>query len=296
MASVKGMDPATVDALAASVEGQLAMLDRAQGSVTRAVAVSNNPLSWALDPGSLIVAPWSIAQLSTANAEITLARASARELVGKLLNEAQAQRWASDARDFSYLTGYAWRTPDANRVPAVNPWEFFGGVPSTLRWVLDGVTTVANYLETGYEFLARYAAPIARDLKNWWDNLPPWANSLKRVGRALPWVGTAASAADLASELSNDPPDWWQVTRHGVSIGLDVASVVATGTVVGAPVGLVLAGVGIVWDLGWDLGDQFSGMLENPQQAAEYYQQEPWMLAVHTLSPLTLAWFGPFGD
>lgn len=293
MARQLGMDPASVTALSSAVESQLGMLDQAQGSLTQAMVVSNNPLSWALEPGSLIVAPWSVSQLATANAEIAFARASARELIGKLMNEIDAQRWVSGAHDASYITGYAWRTADANRVPTVSPWEFLVGVPSTLKFAAETVADAVGAAEDAYNTLAHYGAPVVKDLKNWWDTLPPWARVLTKVGRALPWVGTGISVADFASEYANDPRDVWQLARHGVSVGLDLASI---GTGVVTPPGLILAGAGIVWDLSWELGDQVTGMVENPERVAAYYEESPWMLAVHALAPITFIVGGPFGE
>jgi hypothetical protein len=293
MATKLGMNAQLVRGVSGSVETQLGILDHAQASLAHAVIVSNHPISFALSPGSFVIAPWSIFQISSANADIALAKASARELLAKLISEAQAQEWASDAQDASYETGYAWRTPDARDVPAVSPWDFIPNPWTIGRVYLDAVGTVAGYVETALEWAMKYGPQAARDFSTWWDNLPPWASALKKIGRALPWVGTGVSTVDLAAELLSEDPDPWQVTRHSVSIGLDVASATATGTIVGAPAGLVLAGVGIVWDLAWDAAERGIEFGENLPQMMEYYEEVPWMAAVHFIAPITLDFWGP---
>lgn len=293
MAERKGMNTDQVRALSGSLETQLGIIDHVQTSLATALVISNNPVAYALSPGSLVVAPWSIFQISSANADLGLAKASARELVTKLLQEAAAQGFASSAEDGSYQTGYAWRTPDARRVPELSPWDLLPNLYNMGRFAASQIGTIAGTVEYTLELLVKYGGPAMREFSDWWQKLPPWASSLKKVGRALPWLGTAVSAVDLAAELMQPEPDPWQITRHSVSIGLDVASEVATGTIVGAPAGLVLAGVGIVWDVAWDTGERMVEFVEHGPEMVAYYEQEPWMAAVHILAPVTMDWWGP---
>jgi hypothetical protein len=291
MADKLGMNPSIVRGASQTIEGQLELIEHAQGQLTLAVAMSQNPLSYLLSPGALILAPFSISQMAMANAELILARGSARELVAKLLQEVEAQEFASGRQDSSYETGYAWRTPDSKSVPDLDPWDFIGGPVNVLKNLADTVGTVAGYVDTGLEWLKKYGPDAMAKVTKFWDELPPWAKSLKKFGRALPWVGTAVSAVDLSVAWSKG--DAWGVTRSIISIGLDVASVAATGTIVGAPAGLVLAGVGIVFDLAADAGERYVNQITHAEEMGQYYIENPWMAAVHVVAPITLDWWGP---
>lgn len=286
MAERLGMNPTLVRALSRSIASQTEMLDHAQESLARAAAISQNPFRFALNPGALILAPWSIGLIVSANADLTYARASAEELVQKLLAEAFAQEFASNATDASYILGAAWRTPDAKRVPDVDPWDFLAGVVSPLRGIVDAVTTVAGYIDSGLTILKKYGPDVWKKVTNWWDTLPPWASGLKKFGRALPWVGTGLTVMDLASELSKEDKNWWNITRYGGSLVLDVASFIP-------PIAPFAAAGGIIWDLGWDAGERIYNFATHIPEMTAYYQEVPWMAPIHAIAPITLDFWGP---
>ncbi len=287
MAERKGMNPAIVRSLSNTIEAQTEMLDRAQSSLARAAAVSQNPLAYMLNPGSLILAPMSIGLITSANTDLTLARASARELAQKLLAEAAAQEFTSNATDASYILGVAWRTPDARRVPEVSPWDFLGGVVSPLRNVLDGVLAVEGYVDFALNTIKKYGPEVWKGIESWWNTLPSWTTKLKPIARALPWVGITVTAGDLISEFSKPEPDPWKLTRYIGSGVLDIVSFVP------GPIGWVAAGVGIVWDLGWDQGERLVNQYTHREELAAYYREAPWMAVVHGAAPITLDFWGP---
>jgi hypothetical protein len=281
-----GMNASLVRSLSHSISAQSEMLDHAQESLARAAMISQNPLRYMLSPGSLILAPFSIGLITSANADLTYARASAQELVQKLLAEASAQEFASSASYASYILGVAWRTPDAKRVPDVDPWDFLAGVVSPLRGVVDAITGVAGLIDSGLTLVKHYAADTWKKITTWWDDIPSWAKGLKKFGRALPWVGTGLTAMDLATELSKDDKNWWNIVRYGGSLVLDVASFIP-------PIAPFAAAGGIVWDLGWDAGERIYNFATHIPEMAAYYQEVPWMAPIHLIAPFTLDFWGP---
>jgi hypothetical protein len=281
------MDPAVVRNISGAIEAQTELLDRAQSSLARTAAVSQNPLGYMLSPGASILAPMSIGLIVSANTDLTLARASARELVQKLLAEATAQEFVSNATDASYILGVAWRTPDAQRVPEVSPWDFLAGVTSPMRGALDSVLQVEGYIDFALNTIKRYGPDAWRRIQGWWDTLPGWTSHVKTLGRTLPWVGIGVTLIDLGTELTKPEPNPWMVVRYSGSLIADGVSFVP------GPVGWVAAGVGIVWDLGWDHGERVYNQVTHMEEMAAYYREAPWMAAVHMAAPITLDFWGP---
>lgn len=291
MASKLGMNPEVVRDHSAAIEAQLGLLDAAQQSLTTAMVVSNNPLEYLLSPGSMIVAPWSISQLALAKAEVLLAQSSARELAGKLLAEATAQEWASGAQDASYETGIAWRTPDAKTIPELDLWDVIGGPLNFLKGVADDVSKLYGLGEAAFLAASKWAAPLAEKFTKWWDELPPWATKLKKFGAKIPLLGSAVSGIDFAIALEDG--DVAGMVRHGGSLIIDGVTAVLAPTVVG---GLIGAGVGILWDVGWDVSENIPAIIEDPSIVTDYYGENPWMIAVHSVFPVTNIIWGPFVD
>lgn len=279
-----GMDPDQVRALSGQIDGQLGVLDSAQGAVALAATVSSSPLEFMLNPGALILSPWSITQTTIANAEIALARASAQELVAKLLAEAGAQEWASSDIDALYFEPVAWRTPDASKVPQVNPLDLLG----PFAWIKNLAGTVSDVWGAAEEVIAgikRWATPTFNAMKDWYDDFPPWAKGLSKLGKILPWVGITVSLADLGVA-------WAEGDTAGIVQG--VVSVIADGvSFVPGPVGWVAAAVGIVWDVGWTVAENIEVVVNDPLVMGEYYMEYPWMAPIHAVIPLTVEIWGP---
>ncbi|MET0990198.1 MAG: hypothetical protein ABWY54_06095 [Glaciihabitans sp.] len=282
-----GLSPETVRGHATSIENQLGLLDHAQQSLQTAGLMSANPLNYLLSPGALVLSPWSITQTSMANVEIALARASARELVQKLLYEVGAQEFASSALDGSYETGYAWRTDDAKKIPDLEPGDLFNPL-NFAKNLVDNVSTLYGLGETALLAAKRWAEPVFNDFKAWWKALPPWAGKLSKFGKAIPILGSAVSLIDLGIAISEgDVPG---IIQHGGSIVIDIVTAALAPTLVG---GLIGAGVGILWDAGWEIADDVQVMIENPTAMYEYYQEVPWMAPIHALAPITVEIWGP---
>jgi hypothetical protein len=285
-----GLNADLVSAYGNSVESQLGILETAQNTVQSASLAAANPLSLVIAPGSQILNPMSIPQLLAASAEITLARGSARELLRKLGFEVQAQEFASEAGDLSYASGVAWRTPDNDRLPDVSPMDFFSPL-QFLKDVADNVTTLYGYGENAFELAKRWAGPQVEKFTKWYDDLPGWAKGLKGFGKALPFVGSALSFVDLGIAIRDgDVPG---IIQNGGSIAIDVITLIVAPTGIGIPIGI---GVGVLWDVGWETYYNIDYAFKEPEKVVSYYQENPWMAAVHGIAPITTMFWGPFAD
>jgi len=285
-----GMNPDEVRALSGQIDGQLGVLDGAQAAVALAGVMSANPLQYLLAPGALILSPWSISQTSLASVEIINARASAQELVGKLLAEAGAQEWASSDLDALYFEPVAWRTPDASKVPVLDPADFF----NPLNFIKDAVGTITDiwgYAQTAYEAAEQWVKPVFDKVKKWMDDLPPWVTKLGKFSKIVPWLGAGVTAVDLIIAISegNVPG----IIQNAGSLIIDGVSALLAPTGIGALIG---AGVGILWDVAWEYGYNIAEIINDPMALYNYYQEYPWMAPVHFLIPLTVEIWGPLAD
>lgn len=278
-----GMAPDAVRTLAGSLQSQLASLDSVQVGIATAVATSLSPFS--LIPGSLIFAPWSIAQAGAASLDIINAKASGYELVRKLLAEAAAQEFASMRADASYRTGWAPRTPDANRDQVIDLARLLEGPAKLLKGMADVLSDVASWAELAWLTVVNTAPKLVEKVASWRKSLPGWATKMAKIGRIIPILGTGVSAVDLGIAIYEG--DWVQGIRHGGSIVIDGLTAILVPTGVGALIG---AGVGVLWDLGWDAGENIYKMSQNPDATRKYVQENPWIAVPFVISPLlTLA-------
>lgn len=92
-----GMDPDEVKRVAQNMEGLRVTLEMASSDVDRAALVSLNPLSYGLQPGSLIIAPLSILGTQRAAAEVRSALGALDDMIARLHREADQQSVASRA-------------------------------------------------------------------------------------------------------------------------------------------------------------------------------------------------------
>jgi len=90
-----GMDPERVRDLGGRLRASVGVLEGASATADRAAAASLDPLSWGVQPGGIVLAPWSIAGTQIAAAQVRAAGAAVEELVGRLFAEAAQQLAAS---------------------------------------------------------------------------------------------------------------------------------------------------------------------------------------------------------
>jgi predicted alpha/beta hydrolase family esterase len=94
-----GMDPDGVEAARAALASELAALDSVHAAISRVRLASLNPLNYAIEPGSLILAAGAIGTTSVAMALVASAKSSAEGLVGGLVAQIIQQQEASAAID-----------------------------------------------------------------------------------------------------------------------------------------------------------------------------------------------------
>lgn len=90
-----GMAPDEVDRLARVLHSSRGVLEHAAREANMAALVSLNPLTYGIQPGGLLLAPWAIGGTQVAAAKVRGALEAAEQLVGTLIAEAQQQREAS---------------------------------------------------------------------------------------------------------------------------------------------------------------------------------------------------------
>jgi hypothetical protein len=280
-----GLNPELVRDCISRIESHTAMLAHAQIQLQTATAITTHPVAWAVNPGNLVLSGWSVTQAATANAEIGLARASARELLEKLAHEVGAQLIASSDVDGLYESGLAWRTDDAQRVPDVEFGDFFDPL-AAIRGLWDAVETAYTAAEGVLETIKKWSKPGWETFVKWWDDLPDWAGKLAHWGKLIPVIGGAISTVELMISIDNG--DWLGIVHHGGALVIDVVTAFGGGW--------IGAAVGIGWDVVWMQIDNAVEMIQDPLPLFLYYQEVPWMAPIHFLIPLTADIWGPLAD
>lgn len=281
------MSPDQVRATANRLEAQVSSLETIKNGVQVAAAISASPFG--LIPGSLIFAPWSLSNASQATTQILLAQASARELISKLGREAYAQEFASSRGDHSYKTGWAPRTPDTKKVNKLSKKDLAKN-PLTLlsdEMFLGGAGTIASLYglgEAGADSLKKWGKDSWQKVKTWSNGLPPWAKSLKRIGKAVPYAGSILNAVELAQAIESE--NWWDITNYGGSAIIDIVGLVP-------PLALPAAIVGVVWDIGWGIGGNVTKMVQDPSTISRA-ATNPWIMVPMAISPILTLAFAEF--
>jgi len=282
-----GLNADLVASLQGSVDSQLSILDAAQNTVQSAGFVAANPLSIVISPGSRILSPTSVPQILLASAEISAARGSAAELLRKLGSEIVAQQFASSAEGISYSTGFGSPTQDNDRVsPTVDESDPFNPL-NFLKDVAENISTVFGWGDYVYSALEAGIPEKMTQFTEWWDTLPPWAKGLRKVARALPFLGTALSLNDFVTAwVEEDTRGKWQ---HGGSLAFDVI-----GYIPNPYVALGSAVAGYLWDTSFERYSDLEYTQKHPEKVFSHYQKEPWTLVVNVVVPITIPIWGPY--
>jgi len=245
-----GMNPEEVRSKAALLRSQLSILESAAQTVENAANSSLNPLSYGIQSGGLIVAPFSIAGAQHAAGRVRAARASVLELAAKLFDEADQQTIVSSGTSASYRGGY---------VPSVkNPRR--PGIAGDAGDILNNLTGLLDFTNWAL-FLEGFVSTAGDAFDKWWTGMPPWAQGIvkygENFGKLIPFVGAPIGWVNVVSEWDDDYV--WGNTRNiiGATIGtVELISLIPPLTVA-AP---IVGAVGLAWDsfdTVWDLGDEF---------------------------------------
>ena len=251
MSSRIGMNTGLAGNVVSSISGQSVGLEGIEQQVTAARLASLNPLSYAMNPGSLILAPWSITIAASAATDLANVRASLEYLVQKLSQEITQQQQTSgsltsaDPGWFSSQNGPTATAPDEiglfeREIQIIGNAADIGGKILILRDIIeatDKYLTLNPKLKIGIDIVLK-------------------------GGKFIPWVGAGFSAIGLVTEW--DSKNVWGNWRNGIGLAFDVASIAAIPLLVPplTPAGAVIEGVlvfgGIAWDVmdvAWDAHD-----------------------------------------
>lgn len=262
MSKMLGMDPETVRMHAARLQSQMQSLEAAAATIDRVAAASLNPLSYGINPGGLIVAPFAIGVTHSAAAQVRAAVGSVHDLVYQLFDEAREQTQVSSARNASYRH-FRYSRAGAPRRPGEAWWK---AVPGYAIGLGEAIGKIRSALGVPLKaFSAGYVLKYTREIKglstlkdlwnagakaapNWMKVADTFAKS--PVGQAASIIGSVASVATAVGTWMDPGSSDWDKTRDTVGAVLAV-----TGTVLllagAGPVALAVAGVAAA---GWAIG------------------------------------------
>ncbi len=244
-----GMNVSSVEGELASLRSEAEMLRQAERMLHAARLMSANPLSYALNPGAAIIAPWSTFTAAQAQADLANAMEAIEYLVVRLSQEAAQQRASSDASDASYLHGAIIPVTAQRPTGDSNPLAILAGDVLSLYDII----TVPFF--------------AVREIGMIFDKAPPWMKSvakystkyLLKLGNLVPGLGAVTGVASTALEWEENAAEGnhWGNVRNTIGASLAVAEVA---TIPAPPVAAVIATVGLAWDvfdLVWDIGEDF---------------------------------------
>jgi hypothetical protein len=249
-----GMNPEEVRSKANLLRSQLSILESAAQTVEYAANSSLNPLSYGIQPGGLIIAPFAIAGTQRASARVRAACASVLELAAKLFDEADQQAIVSSGTSASYLGGYVPSVKNPRRPGNV------GDPGDILRDILDDLSGLIDWANGGI-FFEGFISTAGDAFDRWWKNMPPLAQGIveygAKYGKFVPFVGERLAWVSVATEWDDD--DAWGNTRN--IIGATIATVELVCLIPPlTPAAPIVGALGLLWDTFdavWDLGDEY---------------------------------------
>lgn len=250
MARRLGMDPAQVENTAARISAGLASLEGAAHTTSMAALASLNPLSYGIQPGGVVIAPFAITGTQVAAAKVRSAAAEARALASGLLREASEQRVASGGGGRSWQFGPLVRKPGERRPDGPDWWGIGDGVWSGFEFLRDvselgkgiaGFGFVAARVRDMTSLNAMSKAMYFSSTFKAFDGV----NKVLSLGKAAPILGGIGIALDgigTVSALSRG--EWGEAIWSGAKTALSVAAVFAPPPV-NLACGAVRAAIGI---------------------------------------------------
>lgn len=168
-----------------------------------------------------------------------------------LLAQANEQETASGAGGTAQAPGPAQPTPGT--VAPDRKWgdaftdPNYVHAPSGLEWLLEldgGDGSGSSTLTNGLKFVAdKFNWNI--DLAQVESGTSKFFDFMKGANRVLGVLGGAIGALDIASGIAGKDP--FRIADGVIGGGLSIAAIAATGTIVGAPAGLVLGAAALGW-------------------------------------------------
>lgn len=263
-----GMDPGAALVASSSMRMQVDALTAIASDLLATSTAASLPQSYGIEPGDMVVAPWSISSLSSANNLIISAQSAATTLLQRIQIEADGQETAS-GNDFANLGGARgvidstrwWRnwiampralfeTPAALRMLASQP-ALWSALLHPGAWRLQNTLAAGSALR---QFTRTTQTPgFVRSTYQWASNLK-WQNYVDpnyMHGRGL-------HAA---------PPAWTNALHIDNPGFVNGAKTVATG--IGKGFGVLGAGVGVL-----NIASGVTGMMDGDVSSGD-----AWALA-----------------
>lgn len=153
MSELLGMDPDRVADYLTRVRSQFGSLDRSAAAADEAAWLSLNPMTYGVQPGGLLLAPFSIAGTQRAAALVRGARADAESLIARAFGDIAEQRRVSERLDLS-VRG----RPEVEFRPAPDgaPWILSAwGIPLLLDVTSEAFGTIVGFGKSRVWVLAR---------------------------------------------------------------------------------------------------------------------------------------------
>ncbi|APX03183.1 hypothetical protein [Arthrobacter sp. QXT-31] len=122
--------------------------------------------------------------------------------------------------------------------------------PSGVEWLLEKFGAedgnAASDIASAIQFVADKFS-WTTDLGQIEKGVSKFFDFMRPVGKVLGVLGTAVGALDILSGVEGKDP--FRIADGFIGAGLSVAAIAATGTIFGAPAGIVLGGVALGWGL-----------------------------------------------
>lgn len=277
------MDPEKVESLASRLQAQDSRISAIASSMEHAARTSQSPYSWGVQPGELVIAPYSVYSVQRAAAQMRAALIAVDELVGHALLEAVQQRNASSAASSGAKKVQAHRGKTGHIIPAWarHPaWgisgEVIGAVGAALLFPSSVLATNKYVMfmrkqpngRGGYRYrtgllqsarssyrnnpvvLKYHQLRNPKSLTNWARRVPTWVT---RTGRVLGPVGTAigtitsgVNAYDNQWQQSSNLSDGQRHVRSGaaaVTVGGSSLAGGVAGAAAGVKVGALIGSI-----------------------------------------------------
>jgi hypothetical protein len=265
MAKNLGMDPELVEGIRASLKSQVGSLDTVADAFSRARLASLMPSNYGVPAGALVVAPQSIAAVTTVVARLNSARASAESLVGQLRGQIE-QQITTSASDKAVSTPSVGKgSSKKGKVASDKPWwelpvgifdtvDFIDGVREgilagwIINWIrgntegLNGIKDLTYAAKYGAKYAPEDAGPNVAKFMGVLDN-----PLVRTAGKGLAVAGALIDVAVAAHTLLDPHSTAWDKTRDtgGAILGVAGAAVLIAGAI--TPVGWVVLGAGLAW-------------------------------------------------
>lgn len=219
MAKNLGLNPSQVRNQLGSVSGQLSTLHTLSNEVTITHRAALQPQNYGIEPGEKTVAPWSIASLAGAKADLVAAHSAAIDLVSRALREIDVQVATSNSYSGVVVTGIGTTPkPPGSVPPAVSPQYtpsgpgFFDYVQAVRDFRTRFIAGPRNLLQVAQAIRVWAAIP---HIANWSFVMPSTWLSVKEY-RSMsdffmsPTIGGANRFTRVTYNMANVfKADWW---------------------------------------------------------------------------------------